>query len=397
MNIYGLKKPQLESELIKYVNSYFINLQKWQKVNKIVNIMITIENPYFINEYIKEDIHWIFGIDFYVVYLRKKYTNKYKYTYHSNDKYKQHKLYIQEIIVNNNENIIKADKDAISENILPEYNMFFIKQEFEVIGIIITHSTKERFSDMDINIFNIIVNSYSLALTNFNFNNKIKVGSLHKFNLIDNMAREFKPMLDNVMEYVGIINVHKLLPGHRKKSYVGYVEKNIMYLKHLITNMLDLSQEDFKSTKVEIREFNSMEIIFRTINIFENLLQQRNITLVTSLVAEQITADVDKFSHIIFALINNIIKLSSNKDIIYITTFVDTLNFTLEFKNKLKKVLETEFINNNDIYYFNNQSADLSVIKKIVKQHNGNIKFLLDQKTNTIILQMTLPIVKNIF
>ena len=28
MNITGLRKDELENELIKYVNSYFINLQK---------------------------------------------------------------------------------------------------------------------------------------------------------------------------------------------------------------------------------------------------------------------------------------------------------------------------------------------------------------------------------
>lgn len=71
MNITSLRKDELENELIKYVNSYFINLQKWQRVNNIINMMITTKNPHFIHKHIKDDLHWIFGIDFYVVYLRK--------------------------------------------------------------------------------------------------------------------------------------------------------------------------------------------------------------------------------------------------------------------------------------------------------------------------------------
>ena len=88
------------------------------------------------------------------------------------------------------------------------------------------------------------------------------------------------------------------------------------------------------------------------------------------------------------------IKFANDNDVIYITSYIDKTYFNLEFKNKMHKYLDSDFKNQNDIYYFNKQSADLSVLKKIIKQHNGKIKFLLEKSTNTIILHLSLPLLK---
>lgn len=394
MNITGLRKDELESELIKYVNSYFINLQKWQRVNNIINIMMTIKNPYFIHKYIKDDLNWIFGIDFYVVYLRKKYSNKYNYFYHSHDNYKIHKDYIYDFVLKNNDNILKNNRDIIYQNILSEYNIFFIMQEKTVIGFIITHTIKDKFSDMDINIFNVIVNSYSLALTNFSYYNKIEVGSIRKLNLIENISKEFKPMLNNILEYASLLNLNKTLPKKRKQNYLSYIENNVTYLKNLITNMFDLSNEDFKTTQPKLTSFNSRDEIIECLNIFKDFIKQRNIHFITSIIAIEIFADLTKFKQVIFSLVNNITKFADDNDVIYITSYTNKTYFNVEFKNKMYKYKNSDFKHQNDIYYFNKQSADLSVIKKIIKQHNGKIKFLFEKSTNTMILQMSLPLLK---
>lgn len=147
MNIASLKKDELENELIKYVNSYFINIQKWQRVNSIINIMMTTKNPNSIHKHVKDDLHWIFGIDFYVIFLRKKYSNKYNYAYHSHDNYKKYKEYINEFVTINKENILNNNRETVYKNLSDEYNIFFIMHENNVIGFVITHSIKDRFSD----------------------------------------------------------------------------------------------------------------------------------------------------------------------------------------------------------------------------------------------------------
>lgn len=394
MNITGLRKDELENELIKYVNSYFINLQKWQRVNNIINRMMTTKNPYFIHKHIKDDLHWIFGIDFYVIYLRKKYSNKYNYVYHSHENYKAHKDYIYDFVLKNKDNILNDNRDVIYQNLLSEYNIFFIMQEKIVIGFIITHSIKDKFSDMDINIFNVIVNSYSLALTNFSYYNKIEVGSIRKLNLIENISKEFKPMLNNILEYASLLNLNKTLPMKRKQNYLRYIENNVTYLKNLITNMFDLSTEDFKTTQPQLTSFNSRDAIIECLNILEYFIKQRNINFITSIIAHDIFADLTKFKQVIFSLINNMAKFANDNDVIYITSYINKTYFNLELKNRMPKYINSDFKNQNDIYYFNKQSADLSVIKKIIKQHNGKIKFLLEKSTNTMILQMSLPLLK---
>lgn len=394
MNITSLRKNELENELIKYVNSYFINLQKWQRVNNIINIMITTKNPYFIHKHIKEDLHWVFGIDFYVVYLRKKYSDKLKYAYHSNDIYKNHKDYIHDFVSKNNDNILNNNRNLIYASLLKEYNIFFIMQANIVTGFIITHSSNEEFSDLDINIFNIIANSYSLALTNFNYYNKIEVGSIRKLNLIENISKEFKPMLNNILEYSSLLNMHKALKTKRRENYARYIENNSKFLKNLITNMLDLSNEDFKTTQPELTSFNSRDAIVECLAILDDYIKQRNICFITSIISCDIFADLKKFKQIVLSLTNDMVKFASDNDVIYITSYINKTHFILEFKNRMHKYIDSEFKNQNDIYYFNNQSADLSVIKKIIKQHNGKIKFLLKKSTNTIILHMTLPLLK---
>lgn len=392
MNIASLKKDELENELIKYVNSYFINIQKWQRVNSIINIMMTTKNPNSIHKHVKDDLHWIFGIDFYVIFLRKKYSNKYNYAYHSHDNYKKYKEYINEFVAINKENILNNNRETVYKNLSDEYNIFFIMHENNVIGFVITHSIKDRFSDLDINIFNIIANSYSLALTNFSYYNKIEVGNIRKLNLIENIAKEFKPMLNNILEYSSLLNLHKDLPINRKENYIRYIENNSTYLKSLITNIFDLSNEDFKTTQPELTSFNSRDAIIECLDIFEDYLKQRNINFITSIISHEIFADLTKFKQVIFSLINNITKFANDNDVIYVTSYINKNYFNLEFKNKIQKHVDTDFTSQNNIYYFNNQSADLSVIKKIIKQHNGKIKFMLKKSTNTIMLNLLLPL-----
>lgn len=392
MNIVSLKKDELENELIKYVNSYFINIQKWQRVNSIINIMMTTKNPNSIHKHVKDDLHWIFGIDFYVIFLRKKYSNKYNYAYHSHDNYKKYKEYINEFVAINKENILNNNRETVYKNLSDEYNIFFIMHENNVIGFVITHSIKDRFSDLDINIFNIIANSYSLALTNFSYYNKIEVGNIRKLNLIENISKEFKPMLNNILEYSSLLNLHKDLPINRKENYISYIENNSTYLKSLITNIFDLSNEDFKTTQPELTSFNSRDAIIECLDIFEDYLKQRNINFITSIISHEIFADLTKFKQVIFSLINNITKFANDNDVIYVTSYINKNYFNLEFKNKIQKHVDTDFTSQNNIYYFNNQSADLSVIKKIIKQHNGKIKFMLKKSTNTIMLNLLLPL-----
>ncbi len=392
MNIASLKKDELENELIKYVNSYFINIQKWQRVNSIINIMMTTKNPNSIHKHVKDDLHWIFGIDFYVIFLRKKYSNKYNYAYHSHDNYKKYKEYINEFVAINKENILNNNRETVYKNLSDEYNIFFIMHENNVIGFVITHSIKDRFSDLDINIFNIIANSYSLALTNFSYYNKIEVGNIRKLNLIENISKEFKPMLNNILEYSSLLNLHKDLPINRKENYIRYIENNSTYLKSLITNIFDLSNEDFKTTQPELTSFNSRDAIIECLDIFEDYLKQRNINFITSIISHEIFADLTKFKQVIFSLINNITKFANDNDVIYVTSYINKNYFNLEFKNKIQKHVDTDFTSQNNIYYFNNQSADLSVIKKIIKQHNGKIKFMLKKSTNTIMLNLLLPL-----
>ena len=392
MNIASLKKDELENELIKYVNSYFINIQKWQRVNSIINIMMTTKNPNSIHKHVKDDLHWIFGIDFYVIFLRKKYSNKYNYAYHSHDNYKKYKEYINEFVAINKENILNNNRETVYKNLSDEYNIFFIMHENNVIGFVITHSIKDRFSDLDINIFNIIANSYSLALTNFSYYNKIEVGNIRKLNLIENISKEFKPILNNILEYSSLLNLHKDLPINRKENYIRYIENNSTYLKSLITNIFDLSNEDFKTTQPELTSFNSRDAIIECLDIFEDYLKQRNINFITSIISHEIFADLTKFKQVIFSLINNITKFANDNDVIYVTSYINKNYFNLEFKNKIQKHVDTDFTSQNNIYYFNNQSADLSVIKKIIKQHNGKIKFMLKKSTNTIMLNLLLPL-----
>lgn len=392
MNIASLKKDELENGLIKYVNSYFINIQKWQRVNSIINIMMTTKNPNSIHKHVKDDLHWIFGIDFYVIFLRKKYSNKYNYAYHSHDNYKKYKEYINEFVAINKENILNNNRETVYKNLSDEYNIFFIMHENNVIGFVIAHSIKDRFSDLDINIFNIIANSYSLALTNFSYYNKIEVGNIRKLNLIENISKEFKPMLNNILEYSSLLNLHKDLPINRKENYIRYIENNSTYLKSLITNIFDLSNEDFKTTQPELTSFNSRDAIIECLDIFEDYLKQRNINFITSIISHEIFADLTKFKQVIFSLINNITKFANDNDVIYVTSYINKNYFNLEFKNKIQKHVDTDFTSQNNIYYFNNQSADLSVIKKIIKQHNGKIKFMLKKSTNTIMLNLLLPL-----
>lgn len=201
-------------------------------------------------------------------------------------------------------------------------------------------------------------------------------------------------MLNNILEYSSLLNMHKALKTKRRENYARYIENNSKFLKNLITNMLDLSNEDFKTTQPELTSFNSRDAIVECLAILDDYIKQRNICFITSIISCDIFADLKKFKQIVLSLTNDMVKFASDSDVIYITSYINKTHFILEFKNRMHKCIDSEFKNQNDIYYFNNQSADLSVIKKIIKQHNGKIKFLLKKSTNTIILHMTLPLLK---
>lgn len=195
------------------------------------------------------------------------------------------------------------------------------------------------------------------------------------------LSHDFKTPIRTIVSFIGLIKrgsfEHLTAEG---KEYFAYVESGAMELSVLVNDILEyskLSSPALKMTKVSIRELVRATLFDLNIAIVE-----KKGTVSIGWLPESIYADRLKIGRVAQNLISNAVKYTSPnvKPEIHIYCEEDKNQFTFFVKDNgigietayMNKIFEP-YMRMHDRKTFSGTGIGLSICKRIIKLHNGEI------------------------
>lgn len=204
-----------------------------------------------------------------------------------------------------------------------------------------------------------------------------------KLEYISQFSHEFKTPLNAIKSFTTLLLETDLL----KEKQINYY-KNILkasdHLFQIIKYNIDAARAENDGIKLNYEEFYPSDIICEVVCILAEKIKEKNIKLDLHMQKTLLNADKRRFRQLIYNLIGNAYKYNDfNGKIIIKTSCKDNL-FYFEIKDtgcgididKQKEVFEF-FSNINTCIYDSSESSGigLSLCKKIIKLHGGDINF----------------------
>lgn len=206
-----------------------------------------------------------------------------------------------------------------------------------------------------------------------------------KTDFINNMSHEFKTPLATISVATDSLANDKIATNPDKvKYYSELIKQENLRMKKQVENVLNMSKLERNEVKLFLKETNVRELIKRTTESFNLIVQQRNGQLTQEFNATNYTFKIDEFhiSNMLVNLLDNANKYSPEAPEISIKTRNEAHFYVIEVSDKgmgmethnKTKIFEKFFREETgNIHNVKGQGLGLSYVKKIVELHKGQI------------------------
>ncbi len=212
---------------------------------------------------------------------------------------------------------------------------------------------------------------------------------------INNFSHELKTPIVSIKGLIGLMK-SKNLPKEKQLEYLDIIDDEINRLTLITTNILNQSKLDSKEILTEVNEFNLSEQIRHSVILFERVWQSKNLTFKMNFKEYNIKANEDMLKQVWTNLIDNAIKFSTPNTEICIDIVKEIKNISISISNVGVKILDEEkdkifnkFYQANNTYSKSGNGIGLSIVKKIIELHKGEIAVQNNDDKTTFII--TLP------
>ncbi len=206
-----------------------------------------------------------------------------------------------------------------------------------------------------------------------------------KTDFINNMSHEFKTPLATISVATDSLANDKIATNPDKvKYYSELIKQENLRMKKQVENVLNMSKLERNEVKLFLKETNVRELIRKTTESFNLIVQQRNGTLTQEFNATNYIFKIDEFhiSNMLVNLLDNANKYSPEAPEITIKTRNEGHYYVMEISDKgmgmetqnKTKIFEKFFREETgNIHNVKGQGLGLSYVKKIVELHKGLI------------------------
>ncbi|THV63215.1 MULTISPECIES: sensor histidine kinase [Chryseobacterium] len=206
-----------------------------------------------------------------------------------------------------------------------------------------------------------------------------------KTDFINNMSHEFKTPLATISVATDSLANDKIATNPDKvKYYSELIKQENLRMKKQVENVLNMSKLERNEVELFLKEANVRELIKKTTESFNLIVQQRNGTLTQKFNATQYNFKIDEFhiSNMLVNLLDNANKYSPEAPEIHVETRNEGHWYVIEISDKgmgmdtqnKTKIFEKFFREETgNIHNVKGQGLGLSYVKKIVELHKGQI------------------------
>lgn len=211
--------------------------------------------------------------------------------------------------------------------------------------------------------------------------------------LIANVSHDFRSPLTSIKGYIEAI-LDGTIPEDLQEKYLNTILMEAKRLSGLTEELLELNKVDSNKLQLDVQPININSLIRNTVTSFEQRCIQRNITIELIFENEDtmVMADLSRIQQVLYNLLDNAIKFSSNDSEIVIETTSKKDKLLISVKDygcgiasgELKKIWERFY--KSDVSRGRDKASSglgLSIVKEIVQLHNENINVVSTQDAGT--------------
>lgn len=221
---------------------------------------------------------------------------------------------------------------------------------------------------------------------------------------LSNISHDFRSPLTSIKGYLEAIS-DGTIPPEMTQKYIDIVLFETERLTKLTSNILTLNDLDPKAVRLEPVNFDINSIIKHTIETFEGTCKKRKIQFQLTFSGEtaMVYADKEKIQQVIYNLIDNAIKFSSENSAILINVKEKSGKIYTSVKDNGCGIPKETLDKIWDRFYKSDTSRGrdkkgsglgLSITKEIIQAHNENIDVISTTDVGTEFI-FTLPLAKN--
>lgn len=212
---------------------------------------------------------------------------------------------------------------------------------------------------------------------------------------INNMTHELKTPISTIALSTEVLSNPNITKSpDRLSNYAKIIKEETERLKGQVEKVLQMATLDKKKIDLEKKKVNLHKVIAKTVKGFELILNDNEGIIEQRLTAKNpnILGDETHLTNILFNLIDNAIKYSTNKPIISISTENHKAGIYLRVKDngigmsreEQKHVFEKFYrVPTGDTHDVKGFGIGLNYVRKMVKQHHGKIQLKSEPKSGT--------------
>lgn len=195
------------------------------------------------------------------------------------------------------------------------------------------------------------------------------------------VAHEFKTPLNAIIGFSDILT--EKTQNKTDIRFLNNISQSSLYLMELLQSILDYSKSEYKPFDLKVEKFRPKIVIENILESFEEIRKEKNLTFNYTLSDITIKGDIIRLKQVIYNLISNAVKFSSENSIISIVTYINSRNeFVFEIQDKgdgiSKKDMGKIFnfftqVNRGQVKRQHGSGIGLAVCRKILHAHAGEI------------------------
>ncbi|MCM1272012.1 MAG: cell wall metabolism sensor histidine kinase WalK [Clostridium sp.] len=200
---------------------------------------------------------------------------------------------------------------------------------------------------------------------------------------ISNISHDFRSPLTSIKGYIEAIQ-DGTIPPEKQDKYLSIVLNETLRLTKLTSSLLELNNYDSYGLWLITKDFDIIDLVKNAINTFEGKCQEKNISLILNNHCEitTVNADKTKIQQVIYNLLDNAIKFTSEGKSIYITLEEKREKIFVSVKDEGCGI-PSDSLNKVWVRFYKADASrgrdkqgtglGLAITREIIKAHNENI------------------------
>jgi PAS domain S-box-containing protein len=311
--------------------------------------------------------------------------------------------YLTEEVLGKNMSILEPDNlkgeiKQLSDKIkqgkkVKHHETFRLKKDGTIVNISVTLSPVFDVSGKLVAISNIAgdITEKKISENLLHEKQMAEVANRTKNDFLANMSHELRTPLNSIIGFSDMLYEQAYGElNQRQRRAVGNISNSGKHLLNLINGILDLSKIEANKMELNYREFELAAKLDLIRNVLYPVADKKNIDIEIDMDRglTRICADEDKFTRIMYNLVDNAIKFSYEKslvkigarkkgDLVEITVKDAGIGIKAEDQHKLFKPFSQ--VNSFSSKKFQGTGLGLSLVKQIVNLHGGYVWFRSEQ------------------